>query len=324
MKAIVQERYGPPAEVLELREVERPANGPGEVLVRVQAAGLDQGVWHLTAGLPYLVRVMGFGLRAPKARTPGHDVAGTVEAVGGNVTGLQPGDEVFGTCDGSFAEYALASPDGLAPKPANLPFEQAAALPISGCTALQAVRDHGKVTPGRHVLVIGAGGGVGSYAVQVAKALGAEVTGVSSTAKTDLVRSLGADHVVDYTQEDFSEGATRYGVIIDTAGNRPLGQLRRALAPEGTIVIVGGEGGGRWLGGIDRQLRGLALSPFARQKVRTFVAKEGPEDLRRLKELVEEGAVTPAVDRTFTLREVPEAIQYLREGRARGKVVITV
>ncbi len=294
------------------------------MLVRVRAAGLDQGVWHLTAGLPYLVRIMGYGLRAPKAKTPGQDVAGTVEAVGANVTGLRPGDEVFGTCAGSFAEYAVARPNRLAPKPANLPFEQAAALPTSGCTALQGLRDHGKVAPEGRVLVIGAGGGVGSFAVQVAKVLGAEVTGVSSAAKTDLVRSLGADHAIDYAEEDFAEGATRYDVILDTAGNRPLGHLRRALAPEGTLVIVGGEGGGRWLGGSDRQLRGAVLSPFVRQKLRTFVVKESPEDLRRLKQLVEEGSLTPAVDRAFPLREVPEAIRYLREGRARGKVVVTV
>lgn len=238
MKAIVQDTYGSP-DVLQLREIDTPVVGDDEVLVQVHAAGVDQGVWHLMAGLPYLMRIAGFGFRAPKNPVRGYDVAGRVEAVGENVTRFQPGDEVFGTCRGSFAEYACARPDRLAFKPANLSFEKAAAVPISGYAALQAVRDQGKVRPGQRVLIIGAGGGVGTFAVQLAKAFGAEVTGVCSTSKTDLVRSIGADRVIDYTREDFADGRNRYDVILDIAGNRSLSHLRRALAPEGTLVIVG-------------------------------------------------------------------------------------
>jgi NADPH:quinone reductase-like Zn-dependent oxidoreductase len=251
-------------------------------------------------------------------------VAGRVEAVGPNVTGSQPGDEVFGTCRGSFAEYACARADRLAPKPATLSFEQAAAVPVSGCTALQAVRDRGNVRPGQRVLIIGAGGGVGTFAVQLVKAYGAEVTGVCSTTKTDLVRSIGADHVIDYTREDFADGRNRYDVILDIAGNRSLSQLRGALTPKGTLVIVGGEEGGRWLGGIDRQLRALVLSPFVGQKLGTWIATQPKEDLEALRELLESGKVTPVVDKTFPLSEIPEAIRYLRNGRAHGKIVITV
>jgi NADPH:quinone reductase-like Zn-dependent oxidoreductase len=322
MKAIVQDRYGP-ADVLELREIDTPVVGDGDVLVRVRAACVHQGIWHLMTGLPYLVRLVS-GLRAPKARVPGLDVAGQVEAVGNDVSGFQAGDEVFGTCRGSFAEYACARPDRLSPMPANLSFEQAASVPISGYAALQAVRDQGHVRPGQRVLVIGAGGGVGTFAVQLAKAFGAEVTGVCSTAKADLVRSIGADRVIDYTREDFADGPERYDVILDIAGNRPLSDLRRALARKGTLVIVGGEGGGRWLGGIDRQLRALVMSPFLQQKLRTWVATERRDDLEELRRLVEAGKVTPVVDRTFPLAEVPDALRYLREGRPRGKVVITV
>jgi NADPH:quinone reductase-like Zn-dependent oxidoreductase len=323
MKAIIQDRYGSP-DVLQLREIDRPVVGDDEVLIRVHAAGIDQGVWHLMAGLPYLVRIAGFGLRAPKNPVRGLDVAGRVEAVGEKVTEFQPGDEVFGTCNGSFAEYACARADRLAPKPANLTFEQAAAIPISGYAALQAVRDQGKVRPGQRVLIIGAGGGVGTFAVQLAKVFAAEVTGVASTTKTELVRSIGADHVIDYTREDFADGSNRYDVILDIAGNRSLSHLRRALAPEGTLVIVGGEGGGKWLGGIDRQLRAHVLSAFVRQKLGTWISKERPEDLEELRELLEAGKLMPVVDRTFPLSEVPAAIRYLRDGRARGKVVITV
>jgi NADPH:quinone reductase-like Zn-dependent oxidoreductase len=323
MKAIVQDTYGSP-DVLQLREIDKPAVGDDEVLVRVRAAGVDQGVWHMMAGLPYLIRIAGFGLRVPKNPVRGYDVAGRVEAVGENVTRFQPGDEVFGTCNGSFAEYASARVDRLARKPTSLTFEQAAAVPISGYAALQAVRDQGKVRPGQRVLIIGAGGGVGTFAVQLAKAFGAEVTGVASTAKTELVRSIGADHVIDYTREDFADGRNRYDVILDIAGNRSLSHLRRALAPEGTLVIVGGEGGGKWLGGIDRQLRAHVLSPFVGQKLGTWISKERKEDLEALRELLEAGKLTPVVDRTFPLSEVPDAIRYLREGRARGKVVVTV
>jgi NADPH:quinone reductase-like Zn-dependent oxidoreductase len=322
MKAIVQDTYGGP-EVLELRDIDKPVVGDDDVLVRVHAAGVDQGVWHLMAGLPYLVRIAGVGLRAPKNPVRGVDVAGRVEAVGEEVTEFQPGDEVFGTCRGSFAEYALAEADRLAPKPVNLTFEQAAAVSVSGCTALQAVRDQGSVRPDQRVLIIGAGGGVGTFAVQVAKAYGAEVTGVCSTTKIDLVRAIGADHVVDYTREDFADGRNRYDVILDIAGNRSLSHLRRALTPEGTLVLVGGEGGGKRLGGVDRQLRALVLSPFVRQRLRTWIATQPKEDLEELRELLEAGKLTPVVDRTFPLSEVPDAIRYLREGHARGKVVIT-
>src|SRR2546421_611984 len=323
MKAIVQDTYGSP-DVLELREIDKPVAADDEVLVRVHAAGVDQGVWQLMAGMPYLVRIAGVGLRAPKNPVRGYDVAGRVEAVGENVTRFQQGDEVFGTCRGSFAEYARARADRLAPKPTNLSFEQAAAAPISGYAALQAIRDQGKVRSGQRVLIIGAGGGVGTFAVQLAKAYGAEVTGVCSTTKTELVRSIGADHVIDYTREDFADGGNRYDVILDIAGNRSLSHLRRALAPEGTLVIVGGEGGGRWLGGIDRQLRAHMLSPFVRQKLGTWISTDRKEDLEELHELLEAGKGTPVIDRTFPLSEVPEAIRYLRNGHARGKVVITV
>jgi NADPH:quinone reductase-like Zn-dependent oxidoreductase len=324
MKAVVQDTYGP-ADVLELREIDQPVVGDDEVLVRVHAAGVDPGVWHLMTGLPYLVRVMGYGLRKPKVGVRGRDVAGRVEAVGTNVSQVQPGEEVFGICEGSFAEYACARPGKLAPKPANLPFEQAADMPISGLTALQALRDTGKIQPGQQVLVIGAAGGVGTFAVQLAKALGAEVTGVCSTTKVDLVRSIGADHVVDYTREDFADGARHWDLIVDTAGRRSLSQLRRALTRRGTLVIVGGEGGGRWLGGFDRQiLRAPLRSALVRQRLRPFISKERRADLVVLKGLIEDGKVTPVIDRTYPLSEVPEAIRHLEEGHARGKVVITV
>lgn len=322
MKAIVQDVYGSP-DVLQLREIEKPAIRGDEVLVRVCAAGVDQGVWHLMAGRPYLVRVVGVGLRAPKNPIRGVDVAGLVEAVGEQVTRLRPGDEVFGVCRGSFAEYACAPAHRLVPKPANISFVQAAAVPVSGCTALQAVRDRAKVRPGQHVLVIGAGGGVGTFAVQLAKQFGAAVTGVCSTGKVELVRSIGADRVVDYTRADFA-GGDRYDTILDTAGNRSLSQLRRALSPDGTLVIVGGEGGGRWLGGIDRQLRAQVLSIFGRQNMGTWISTQPRDDLEALRELLEAGKVTPVVDRSFPLSEVADAIRYLRDGRARGKVVIAV
>lgn len=326
MQAIVQDTYGSP-DVLGLRDIDKPVAGDKEVLIRVHAAGVDQGVWHVMSGQPYVMRVMGFGLRAPKVRVRGNDVAGTVEAVGGNVTGIRPGDEVFGACEGtggSFAEYACARADRLVPKPANISFEQAAAVPVSGCTALKAVRDKAEIHAGQRVLIIGAGGGVGSFAVQLAKALDAEVTGVCSAAKADLVRSIGADRVIDYTREDFAGGRQRYDVIIDTAGNRALSVLRRALTPRGTLVIVGGEAAGKWFMGIGRGLRALVLSPFAGQKLRSFVSLVRKEDLQELAALVEAGKVRPAIDRTYPLDEAPEAIRDLRAGRARGKLVITV
>lgn len=322
MQAIVQDTYGP-TEVLELREVERPRIGPGEVLVRVHAAGVDRGVWHLMTGLPYPVR-LAYGLRVPKSPTPGMDLAGVVVSVGAGVTRFGPGDEVFGIGVGTFAEYARASEAKLVAKPEGLSFEQAAVVAISGATALQAVRDHGRVRPGQQVLVTGASGGVGSYAVQIAKAYGAEVTGVASSAKLDLVRSLGADHVLDYTREDFADGTRRYDVVIDIGGNSSLRRLRRALTPSGTAVITGGETGGRWLGGYDRQLRGAVLSPFVGQRFTTFVNTEALEQLEALAGLLEAGQVVPAVDRSFPLAEAAKAIRYVQEGHARGKVVLTV
>ncbi|MET8046255.1 NAD(P)-dependent alcohol dehydrogenase [Streptosporangium sp. NPDC005286] len=323
MKAIVQDRYGSP-DVLELREIDRPVMGDDDLLVRVHAAAVDPGVWHLMTGLPYLARVMGFGFRRPKVRVRGMDVAGRVEAVGGNATRFKPGDEVFGTCDGAFAEYASARQDSFAPKPANLTFEQAAAVPVSACTALKGLREAGRVQPGQKVLIIGAGGGVGTFAVQLAKAFGAEVTGVCGTTKADLVRSIGADDVIDYTREDFADRARHYDLILDAAGNRPLSHLRRALTPRGTLVIVGGERGGRWIGGNDRQLRALMLAPFVGQRLRGLFSMPRAEDLRLLRELIEAGKITPVIDRTYPLSEVPEAVRYLEKGHARGKVVITV
>ena len=324
MQAIVQDEYGDAGDVLRLEAIERPEVGDDEVLVRVHAAGLDRGVWHLMAGLPYPVRLAGYGLRAPKNRVRGREVAGRVEAVGANVTALSPGDEVFGIAEGSFAEYVCARPDLLVAKPANLTFVQAAAVAVSALTALQAVRDRGKVQPGQKVLILGASGGVGTFAVQIAKAFGAEVTGVCSTAKVDLVRSIGADHVIDYTVDDIAGGADRYDVIIDIGGNRSLSTLRRALTPRGTLVITGGETGGRWLGGSDRQVRALLLSPFVGQKLGTFICSENNADLLVLRDLIESGKLAPVIDRTYPLSEVPAAIEHLQAGHARGKVVITV
>ena len=321
MRAIVRDRYGS-ADVLEVRDVPVPDAGDREVLVRVRAAGLDRGVWHIMAGLPYLMRIAGYGVRRPKTAGLGSEVAGVIEAVGPQVTALRPGDAVYGTCGASFAEYAVARADRLARLPANLTFEQAAAVPVSGVTALQALRDRGRVQAGQRVLVVGASGGVGTFAVQIAKALGAHVTGVSSTAKVELVRSIGADRVIDYTQADITDDNERYDLVLDVGGNRPLTQLRRALTRSGTLVIVGGEGGDRWTGGIHRQLRAMALSPFVRQRLGTFIAKQNSADLDALRELIETGAVTPVIDRAVTLHEIPDAIRDLAGGRARGKIVL--
>lgn len=325
MAAIVQEQYGAaPEQVLRFERIDRPAITAEEVLVRVRAASVDRGTWHIMAGLPYPIRLAGFGVRRPKQGNPGRALAGTVEAVGGDVSGFEPGDRVFGICDGSFAEYARVRTDKLAHHPANLSFEQAAAVPISGLAALQAVRDHGRVQPGERVLIVGASGGVGTFAVQIAKAFGAEVTGVASAAKVGAVRALGADHVVDYTREDFTTGPQRYDVILDIGGNRRLFHLRRALTPRGRLVIVGGETDGRLLGGSDRQIRGILLSPFIGQKLGTFVASENAEDLAALRDLVEAGKLTPVVDRTFRLDETPGAIRRLLDGCATGKIVVTI
>ena len=325
MTAIVQHEYGSAAQdVLRLEKTARPTPGDDEVLVRVIAASVDRGTWHIMAGLPYPIRAAGFGLRAPKPLNPGRSVAGTIESVGKGITEFAPGDEVYGACDGAFAEYACCQPGKLASKPANLTFEEAAAVPISGLTALQAVRDQGHVQAGHRVLVVGASGGVGTFAVQIAKAFGAEVTGVCSTAKVDLVWALGADCVVDYTREDFTAGEQRYDVILDTGGNRRLSDLRRALTPRGRLVLVGGETGGRWLGGSERSIRALLLSPLVRQKLGAFIASENAADLIVLRDLIETGKVAPAVDRTYRLSETATAITHMQEGHARGKLVITV
>ena len=323
MKAIIHETYGS-ADVLRLNDVDRPEIADDEVLVRVRAAGVDRGVWHVLTGLPYPIRLAGYGLRAPRNPVLGMDLAGVVEAVGSAVSRFGPGDEVFGLGKGSYAEYAPALESKLAPKPANLGFEQAAVVAASGLPALQGLRDHGRLRPGQSALIIGASGGMGTYAVQLAKAFGAEVTGVCSTAKVDMVRSIGADHVIDYTHADFAQGERRYDMILDIGGNASLSRLRRALTPTGTLVIAGGETGGRWLGGTDRQIRALVLSRFVSQRLGTFISRENHEDLIVLKELIEAGRVTPVIDRSYPLSEVPEAIRHLEQGRARGKIVITV
>ena len=322
MKAIVYHEYCSP-DVLELREIDKPVVGDDEVLVRVRAASVHPGDWHLMRGQPYIIRLMGFGLLKPKNNVAGTDLAGRVEAVGQNVTRLQPGDEVFGECKGALAEYVCAGEDKFGPKPANLTFEQAAAVPVSAFTALQGLRDKGQIQPGQNVLINGASGGVGTFAVQIAKSFGAEVTGVCSTRNVDMVQSIGADQVIDYTQEDFTQSGQRYDLIIDTVGNRSLSDCRRALTPKGTLVMVGGQGG-RWLGGVDRSIKALFLSPFSAQTLRPFIATQDKEDLAALKELIEAGKVTPVIDRKYPLSEVPEAIRYLEGGHARGKVVITV
>jgi NADPH:quinone reductase-like Zn-dependent oxidoreductase len=326
MKAIVQDTYGS-TDVLEFRDIATPVPKDNQVLVRVHAAGLDRGVWHVMTGLPYMIRIVvpTLGLRKPKVPALGMDLAGRIEAVGKEVTRFQPGGEVFGWCDGSFAEYACAREDHFAPKPATLSFEQAAAVPISGFAALQALRDEGEVQAGHKVLVIGAAGGVGSFAVQLARAFGAQVTGVCRTTQADLVGSIGADQVIDYTRDDITDGRRHWDLIIDTAGHRSLSRLRRALTPEGTLVIVGSEGRGRWMGGFDRQLRALVLSRFVGQRLRMLSSKPRQEDLQTLRELIEVGRVAPVIDRTYPLREVPEAMRYLVEGHGgSGKVVITV
>ncbi len=321
MQAIVQAEYGS-ADVLRVEEIDRPSIGDGEVLVRVHAAGLDRGTWHLMAGKPYLMR-LGFGLRKPKNPVPGLDVAGTVVAAGAAVTRFEVGDEVFGISKGSFAEYASAREDKLARKPANLTFDQAAAVGVSGLTALQGLRDAGRVESGQHVLIVGASGGVGTFAVQIAKAFGAKVTGVCSTAKLDLVRSIGADHVVDYTKDDFANGPQRYDLVVDIGGNSPLSRLRRALTPRRTLVIVGGEDSGRWLG-MGRQLRALALSPFVPQRLTMVASRQKQVDLERLAQLIEAGELTPTIDKTYPLHQAPDAMRHLVAGHARGKLVIAV
>ncbi len=326
MKAIVQDTYGGP-EVLELRDIDQPVPRDDEVLVRAHAAGLDRGVWHVMTGLPYMIRLVvpTLGLRKPKVPIRGMDVAGRVEAVGRQVTRFHPGDEVFGWCDGSYAEYATAGEDHFALKPSTLSFQQAAAVPISGFAALQGLRDEGQVQPGQHVLIIGAGGGVGSFAVQLAKAFGAHVTAVCSTPQVDQVRSIGADDVIDYTRNDPTDGSRRFDLILDTAGHRSLSQLRRALTRSGTLVIVGSEVRGRLLGGFDRNLRAVALSRLVGQRLRMLSSHPRQQDLQVLRELIEAGKLTAVIDKTFPLSQVPQAIRYLVEGHGSGgKIVITV
>jgi len=321
MRAIVQDRYGS-AGVLRLARIARPEIGGHDVLLRVHAAGLDRGTWHLMTGQPYLMRPV-TGLRGPRNRVPGLDVAGTVVATGPGVTRFSVGDEVFGFGRGTFADYAAAHEAKLAIKPAGASFEQAAVVPVSAVTALRALTDVGQVTAGQKVLVTGASGGVGSYAVQLATAYGAEVTGVCSTAKLDLVRSLGASQVIDYTREDFADGAHRYDLIIDIAGHPRLARLRRALTATGTAVLTGGEGGGNWTG-MDRQFRALALSPFLRQRLTMVTPRQRSSDLDRLTGFIDAGTLTPSIGATYALDQVPEAMRYLEAGKARGKVVITL
>jgi NADPH:quinone reductase-like Zn-dependent oxidoreductase len=322
MKAIVQDRYGSP-DVLELREIGTPAPKHHEVLVRVRAAAVHPGDWLLMRGRPYLMR-LGTGLRGPRKRIPGFDVAGHVEAVGKGVTELQPGDEVFGEGKGSLAEYACAREDRLAAKPANLTFEQAAAAPVSALTALHALRDHGRVQPGQKVLINGASGGIGTFAVQIAKDLGAEVTGVCSTPNVEMVRSLGADHVIDYTRDDFTRSGLQYDLILDNVANHSLSDCRRALTAKGMLIPNNGTSGGRWVGPLGRMGKAALLSPFVSQKLRSFLSTASTEDLLVLGGLIEAGKVTPVIDRTYPLSEAAEALGHVGAGHARGKVVISV
>jgi NADPH:quinone reductase-like Zn-dependent oxidoreductase len=321
MKAIVQVRYGSPA-VLELRDLDKPVVKDDEVLVRVHAAAVNIGDWHLLRGVPYVLRTV-FGLRGPRSEIPGLDLAGQVEAVGRNVKQFRPGDEVFGWCKGAFAEYACAAENNLLPKPANLTLEQSAAVGDSAFTALAAVRDHGKVHAGHMVLINGASGGVGTFAVQIAKSFGANVTAVCSTRHVDMVRSIGADQVIDYTNEDFTKAGPRYDVMLDLVGSRSLSDCRRALTARGTYVLVGVRDLGRWFG-LGRQIKALLLSPFVRQRMRVFVVRHNREDLAVLKDLVEAGRVTPVIARRYSLSDVPEALRYQGEGHTQGKVVIVV
>ncbi len=322
MRAIVRDRYGPASDVLRVGQVAAPQIGPDEVLVVVRAAGVDRGVWHVVTGLPYPIRLAGFGIRAPTNPVVGGDLAGVVSAVGRNVTRFRIGDEVYGTGHGTYAELTRAAQSTLSAKPTTLTFDQAAAVPVSAMTALRAVRDHGKVQPAHQVLVIGASAGVGSYAVQIAKSYGAVVTGVASASKLDLVRSLGADHVIDYATDDRAH--CDYDVILDVGGNTPVARLRKALARTGTLVIVGGETDGRLLGGVQRQLGATLLSPFLRQRLGTFVCKENSDDLAVLTGLIDNGKMTPAVDRVVPLASANEALQLLLDGSVRGKLVLAV
>ncbi len=325
MVSIVQSRYGTDADrVLAVETMDRPTPGERQVLVRVSAASVDMGTWHLMTGMPYAIRLMGFGVRSPKAKNPGRAVAGVVESVGPGVTEFSIGDEVYGSCDAAFSQYVAADTSRLAIKPASLTFEQAAALPISGGTALQAI-EKGNLQAGQNVLILGASGGVGTIAVQLAKASGARVTAVCSTSKMDVVRGIGADAVIDYMRDDIAKSDVRYDLIIDTGGNRPLTHLRRILTPRGRLVIVGGENGGRWFGGfIGRTLRAIVFSIGRPQKLSMLTSVESTEVLDRLRDVIESHNISPVVDRTYALRETTTAISDLKAGLARGKLVIAI
>ena len=326
MKAVVYTDYGPP-DVLQVRDIKKPVPNDDQALVRVRAASVNPYDWHFIRGTPYIMRMMIGGLRKPKDPRVGVDYAGTVEAVGKNVTLLKPGDEVFGNRTGAFAEYVCARADrAVALKPASVTFEQAASVPVAALTALQGLRDHGKVQPGQKVLINGASGGVGTFAVQIAKTLGAEVTGVCSGRNVDLVRSIGADHVIDYTKEDFSKGAERYDVILDNVGTQPLSGFRRVLKPKGICVMIGGGGPneGNWVGPMSRPIKAKLMSPFIDQKMGMMMAEGNKADLTILADLMQSGKVTPVIDRTYPLDQIADAIRYLETGRARGKVIITV
>ncbi|MDW3220427.1 MAG: NAD(P)-dependent alcohol dehydrogenase [Acidimicrobiales bacterium] len=322
MQAIVQHRYGA-ADVLEVAEIERPTIDADEVLVRVKAAGVDRGTWHLMTGLPYLVRLAGFGIRRPKQTVPGLDLAGTVVGIGADVTGFAEGDEVYGIGMGTLAEYATAKASKLAHRPERLTPEQAATIAVSGSTAAQAVLDAGAAKPGQRVLILGASGGVGSFATQIAHAHGLHVTGVASAAKADHVRGLGADVALDYATDDFT-AEEPFDLIIDTGGRNPLRRLRKALTPEGTLVVVGGEGGNKLTGGFGRSIRAAAISPFVSQRLVMFMSDEGADRWKPLRDLIDAGEVEAPVDRTYPLAEAATAIDDLAAGRIRGKAVIIV
>jgi len=324
MKAIVRDNYGSP-DVLELREIEKPAVEDEHVLVRVHATSVNAGDWHSMRGKPYIIRLMLGGLFKPRTKNAvlGGDLAGRVEAVGGNVTEFQPGDEVFGMSIRTFAEYVSVRKVGIVRKPANLTFEQAAAVPVAAITALQGLRDKGHIRPGQKVLINGASGGVGTFAVQIAKSFGADVTAVCSPRNVDMVRSLGADRVIDYTREDFTRDGQQYDLIFDVAGNHPFSECRRVLSPNGTLVMVG-QSGRKKISILPLLTAPLVSRLRRKQKLVSFIAKRNKEDLTLLKELMEAGKVTPVIDRSYSLREVPEALRYLGEGHARGKLVITV
>lgn len=323
MLAIVQDRYGS-ADVLELRTVDRPEVAADEVLIEVHAAGVDRGVWHLMTGLPYLVRLAGFGVTRPKNPVLGLDVAGVVVAIGEDVTRFRIGDEVFGIGKGSYAEYARADENKLAKKPAGTTFEEAAVSAVSGITALEALTDVGRLEPGQRVLIIGASGGVGTYAVQLAKVLGAHVTGVGGPGSLDMMRSIGADHVLDYTEEDFVNGGSRYDLVLDIGGRNSISRLRSVLTAKGTLVIVGGEDGNKLTGGVGRQLRAMLLTPFIGHRLTTFISSENHTIIERLAAYIEDGAVTPTIGRRFNLADVPEAMRHLETAESSGKSVIVV